>query len=223
MINLKNLRRELAELQIQVNYHDVLYHQKNKPEITDAEYDELKRKVTKIEVQLPEIYTIRESVGAAPDERFSKIKHQEPMLSLENAYGEQGVERFLSKVGRTGVLTPVASLVPVNIGGVLVSRASLHNQDEIKRKDIREGDVVTIKRAGDVIPQIARVDRSSRHVDTPEFVFPKECPECGSKVQIERVAVRCPEEFTCRAQVIEKLKHFVSKDAFDMLALVKSR
>ncbi len=76
MINLKNLRRELAELQIQVNYHDVLYHQKNKPEITDAEYDELKRKVTKIEVQLPEIYTIRESVGAAPDERFSKIKHQ---------------------------------------------------------------------------------------------------------------------------------------------------
>ncbi|WP_025264046.1 NAD-dependent DNA ligase LigA [Wolbachia endosymbiont of Onchocerca volvulus] len=437
MINLKNLRRELAELQIQVNYHDVLYHQKNKPEITDAEYDELKRKVTKIEVQLPEIYTIRESVGAAPDERFSKIKHQEPMLSLENAYGEQGVERFLSKVkrflieneikilcepkidglsfsvvyedgkfvkaatrgngfvgedvthnvatiksfpkllqgvqgrlevrgeiyisnsdflrlnknnefanprnaaagslkqldanvtasrplkyfaysliggaeksqsevlerlealgfcvnehrsltssldgmlkfyneiydcrynldydidgivykvndlvlqnrlgrtnkaprsalaykfsavyaktklkkifiqvGRTGVLTPVASLVPVNIGGVLVSRASLHNQDEIKRKDIREGDVVTIKRAGDVIPQIARVDRSSRHVDTPEFVFPKECPECGSKVQIERVAVRCPEEFTCRAQVIEKLKHFVSKDAFDIV------
>uniref|UniRef100_A0A1A9VKE8 DNA ligase (NAD(+)) n=1 Tax=Glossina austeni TaxID=7395 RepID=A0A1A9VKE8_GLOAU len=382
----------------QINYHNVLYHQKNKPEISDAEYDELKKKLAEIE---PEIYATQDSVGAPPDERFSKVEHQEPMLSLENAYDEQGVEKFLSKikrfliedkieilcepkidglsfsaiyedgrfvkaatrgdgfvgedvthnvatikgfpkflqgmqgrlevrgeiyisnsdflklnendefanprnaaagslkqldanitasrplryfaysliggaeksqseilnklealgfcvnerqsltssldgmlkfynevyncrynldydidgivykVGRTGVLTPVADLVPVNIGGVLVSRASLHNQDEIKRKDIREGDIVTIKRAGDVIPQIIEVSRDSRLPNTPEFVFPGVCPECGSKVrQVEgEAAVRCPEEFACKAQIIEKLKHFVSKDAFDIVGL----
>ncbi len=430
MTNLEKMREKLQD---QINYHNVLYHQKNKPEISDAEYDELKKKLAEIE---PEIYATQDSVGAPPDERFSKVEHQEPMLSLENAYDEQGVEKFLSKikrfliedkieilcepkidglsfsaiyedgrfvkaatrgdgfvgedvthnvatikgfpkflqgvqgrlevrgeiyisnsdflklnendefanprnaaagslkqldanitasrplryfaysliggaeksqseilnklealgfcvnehqsltssldgmlkfyneiyncrynldydidgivykvndlvlqnrlgnthkaprsalaykfsavyaktklnkifiqVGRTGVLTPVADLVPVNIGGVLVSRASLHNQDEIKRKDIREGDIVTIKRAGDVIPQIIEVNRDSRLPNTPEFVFPGVCPECGSKVrQVEgEAAVRCPEEFACKAQIIEKLKHFVSKDAF---------
>jgi len=438
MTNLEKMREKLQD---QINYHNVLYHQKNKPEISDAEYDELKKKLAEIEAQFPEIYATQDSVGAPPDERFSKVEHQEPMLSLENAYDEQGVEKFLSKikrfliedkieilcepkidglsfsaiyedgrfvkaatrgdgfvgedvthnvatikgfpkflqgmqgrlevrgeiyisnsdflklnendefanprnaaagslkqldanitasrplryfaysliggaeksqseilnklealgfcvnehqsltssldgmlkfynevyncrynldydidgivykvndlvlqnrlgnthkaprsalaykfsavyaktklnkifiqVGRTGVLTPVADLVPVNIGGVLVSRASLHNQDEIKRKDIREGDIVTIKRAGDVIPQIIEVSRDSRLPNTPEFVFPGVCPECGSKVrQVEgEAAVRCPEEFACKAQIIEKLKHFVSKDAFDIVGL----
>lgn len=438
MTNLEKMREKLQD---QINYHNVLYHQKNKPEISDAEYDELKKKLAEIEAQFPEIYATQDSVGAPPDERFSKVEHQEPMLSLENAYDEQDVEKFLSKikrfliedkieilcepkidglsfsaiyedgrfvkaatrgdgflgedvthnvatikgfpkflqgvqgrlevrgeiyisnsdflklnendefanprnaaagslkqldvnitasrplryfaysliggaeksqseilnklealgfcvnehqsltssldgmlkfynevyncrynldydidgivykvndlvlqnrlgnthkaprsalaykfsavyaktklnkifiqVGRTGVLTPVADLVPVNIGGVLVSRASLHNQDEIKRKDIREGDIVTIKRAGDVIPQIVEVSRDSRLPNTPEFVFPGVCPECGSKVrQVEgEAAVRCPEEFACKAQIIEKLKHFVSKDAFDIVGL----
>ncbi|WP_265033185.1 NAD-dependent DNA ligase LigA [Wolbachia endosymbiont (group A) of Sicus ferrugineus] len=438
MTNLEKMREKLQD---QINYHNVLYHQKNKPEISDAEYDELKKKLAEIEAQFPEIYATQDSVGAPPDERFSKVEHQEPMLSLENAYDEQDVEKFLSKikrfliedkieilcepkidglsfsaiyedgrfvkaatrgdgflgedvthnvatikgfpkflqgvqgrlevrgeiyisnsdflklnendefanprnaaagslkqldanitasrplryfaysliggaeksqseilnklealgfcvnehqsltssldgmlkfynevyncrynldydidgivykvndlvlqnrlgnthkaprsalaykfsavyaktklnkifiqVGRTGVLTPVAGLVPVNIGGVLVSRASLHNQDEIKRKDIREGDIVTIKRAGDVIPQIIEVNRDSRLPNTPEFVFPGVCPECGSKVrQVEgEAAVRCPEELACKAQIIEKLKHFVSKDAFDIVGL----
>ncbi|WP_265032187.1 NAD-dependent DNA ligase LigA [Wolbachia endosymbiont (group B) of Apotomis turbidana] len=431
-----DLEKMREKLQNQINYHNILYYQKSKPEISDAEYDELKKKLAAIE---PEAYATQDSVGAPPDERFSKVEHQEPMLSLENAYDEQGVEKFLSKikrfliadeieilcepkidglsfsaiyedgnfvkaatrgdgfvgedvthnvatikgfpkflqdvqgrlevrgeiyisnsdflklnennefanprnaaagslkqlnvnitakrplryfayslisgieksqsevlekleklgfcvnehrsltsslngmikfyneiydyrynldydidgivykvndlvlqsrlgsthkaprsalaykfsavyaktklnkifiqVGRTGVLTPVADLVPVNIGGVLVSRASLHNQDEIKRKDIREGDVVTIKRAGDVIPQIVKVDEGSRHANMPEFVFPDICPECGSKVQIEGVAVRCPKEFNCKAQIVEKLKHFVSKDAFDIVGL----
>uniref|UniRef100_A0A3B0JMV2 DNA ligase n=1 Tax=Wolbachia endosymbiont of Aleurodicus floccissimus TaxID=2152762 RepID=A0A3B0JMV2_9RICK len=431
-----DLEKMREKLQNQINYHNILYYQKSKPEISDAEYDELKKKLAAIE---PEAYATQDSVGAPPDERFSKVEHQEPMLSLENAYDEQGVEKFLSKikrfliadeieilcepkidglsfsaiyedgkfvkaatrgdgfvgedvthnvatikdfpkflqgvqgrlevrgeiyisnsdflklnennefanprnaaagslkqlnanitakrplryfayslisgveksqseileklerlgfcvneyrsltsslngmlkfyneiydcrynldydidgivykvndlvlqsrlgsthkaprsalaykfsafyaktklnkifiqVGRTGVLTPVADLVPVNIGGVLVSRASLHNQDEIKRKDIREGDVITIKRAGDVIPQIVKVDEGSRHANMPEFVFPDICPECGSKVQIEGVAVRCLEEFNCKAQIIEKLKHFVSKDAFDIVGL----
>ncbi|APR98103.1 NAD-dependent DNA ligase LigA [Wolbachia endosymbiont of Folsomia candida] len=490
MIDLKKLREELSKLQDQINYHNILYHQKNAPKITDAEYDELKQKAAKIAAELPEVNETQNSVGAAPDERFSKVKHIEPMLSLDNAYDEQGVEKFLSKinrflnddkieilcepkidglsfsaiyedgifvkaatrgdgyigedvtnnvatikgfpkllqgvhgrlevrgeiyisnddflklnennrllakhasggqmleahgaenrsvldihedlstgattqlplevefrkksnefanprnaaagslrqldasitasrplkyfaysivggieksqnevlsnlealgfcvnerkcladnlnemlefhneiyndrynlgydidgvvykvndlalqsrlgstnkaprsalaykfpavcaktklnkifiqVGRTGVLTPVADLVPINIGGVLVSRASLHNQDEIRRKDIREGDIVIVKRAGDVIPQIVEVDKDSRSANSPEFLFPKVCPECGSAAhQIEgEAAVRCSGEFTCKAQIIEKLKHFVSKDAFDIVGL----
>lgn len=425
-------KQELADLQAQINYHDVLYHQKSKPEITDAEYDELKKKVAETSAEF------EDSVGAAPDERFAKVEHIEPMLSIDNAHDEQGVERFLSKikrflnidrveiicepkidglsfsaiyengvfvraatrgdghvgedvthnvatikdfpkflqsmesrleirgevyisnkdfaklnvqsefanprnaaagslkqldanitasrplkyfaysliggtsknhrevlsglktlgfcvnenqlttstlkemlefydkiynfrynldydidgivykvndlilqdrlgsthkaprsalaykfpamcaktklnriliqVSRTGALTPVAELVPINVGGVLVSRASLHNQYEIKRKDIREGDIVTVKRAGDVIPQIEKVDKSIRSANAREFIFPETCPECGSKVQrLDREAVaRCSGEFTCKAQIIGKLKHFVSKDAFDI-------
>jgi len=425
-------KQEFADLQAQINYHDVLYHQKSKPEITDAEYDELKKKVAETTTEF------EDSVGAAPDERFAKVEHIEPMLSIDNAHDEQGVEKFLSKVkrflnidrveticepkidglsfsaiyengvfvraatrgdghvgedvthnvatiqdfpkflqsmegrleirgevyisnkdfaklnvqnafanprnaaagslkqldanitasrplkyfaysliggtsknqhevlsslktlgfcvnenqlitstleemlefydkiyncrynldydidgivykvndlilqdrlgsthkaprsalaykfpamcaktklnriliqvSRTGALTPVAELVPINVGGVLVSRASLHNQDEIKRKDIREGDIVTVKRAGDVIPQIEEVDKSIRSANAPEFIFPEACPECGSKVQrLEgEVVTRCSGEFTCKAQIIGKLKHFVSKDAFDI-------
>ncbi|WP_405197151.1 NAD-dependent DNA ligase [Wolbachia endosymbiont (group A) of Andrena hattorfiana] len=151
--------------------------------------------------------------------------HKAPRSALaykfSAVYAKTKLNKIFIQVGRTGVLTPVADLVPVNIGGVLVSRASLHNQDEIKRKDIREGDIVTIKRAGDVIPQVIEVNRDSRLPNTPEFVFPGICPECGSKVrQVEReAAVRCSEEFACKAQIIEKLKHFVSKDAFDIVGL----
>ncbi|MBD0391221.1 NAD-dependent DNA ligase LigA [Wolbachia endosymbiont of Pentalonia nigronervosa] len=428
---IEKTKQEFADLQAQINYHDVLYHQRSKPEITDAEYDELKQKAAKIA-------EFEDSVGAAPDERFAKVEHIEPMLSIDNAHDEQGVERFLSKikrflnidrvemicepkidglsfsaiyengvfvkaatrgdghvgenvthnvatikdfpkflqgmegrleirgevyisnkdfaklnvqnefanprnaaagslkqldanitasrplkyfaysliggtshnqhevlsslktlgfcvnenqfiantleemlefydkiyncrynldydidgivykvndltlqdrlgsthkaprsalaykfpaicaktklnriliqVGRTGALTPVAELVPINVGGVLVSRASLHNQDEIKRKDIREGDIVTVKRAGDVIPKIEEVDKNARSANAPEFIFPEACPECGSKVQrLEGEAVaRCSGEFTCKAQIIGKLKHFVSQDAFDI-------
>jgi DNA ligase (NAD+) len=475
MTDFKKLKQEFAKLQNQINHHNLLYYQKNSPEITDAEYDELKQKAAEIEAKLPEITGAQNSVGSAPDERFAKSKHIEPMLSLDNAYDEQGIEKFLSKikrflneneieilcepkidglsfsaiyedglfikaatrgdgyigedvthnvatikgfpqflqsrfdsaknsvilwrdhriqsidpsfsylndnkdsyakgrlevrgeiyignsdfvtlnennefanprnaaagslrqldanitasrplkyfaysliggkeksqyevlsnlkalgfcvnkhwclaknlnemlefynkiyncrydlgydvdgivykvndstlqkrlgstnkaprsalaykfpaicaktklnkifiqVGRTGVLTPVADLAPINIGGVLVSRASLHNKDEIKRKDIREGDIVTVKRAGDVIPQIVEVDKDSRCANVPEFLFPKVCPECGSAVQqiAEEAAIRCSGEFTCKAQIIEKLKHFVSKDALDIVGL----
>lgn len=427
-------KQELAKLQAQIAHHNILYHQKNRPEITDAEYDELTRKAREIESEF-------ESVGAPPDIRFSKIKHIEPMLSLDNAYNEEDVEKFLFRVkrflnieeveiicepkidglsfsaiyedgifvraatrgdghmgedvthnvatiknfpkhlqgvkgrlevrgevyisnedfvklnvrnefanprnaaagslkqlnatitatrplkyfaysligrevksqqeilsilrtfdfcvnkyqfittsvkemlefynkiyncrhdlgydidgmvykindltlqnrlgntskaprsaiaykfpaalaktklnkiliqvSRYGTLTPVAELTPINIGGVLVSRASLHNQDEIKRKDIREGDIVTVKRAGDVIPQIVEVDKHLRPQNTMKFLFPENCPECGSKIQqiTGEAIVRCPEEFICKAQIIGKLKHFVSKDALDIPSL----
>ncbi len=125
---------------------------------------------------------------------------------------------ILIQVGRTGVLTPVAALEPVNVGGVLVSRATLHNEDELRRKDIRVGDTVTLQRAGDVIPQITAVDLTQRPKGNKIFQFPKECPECGSATLREEgmAAWRCTGGLVCPAQAVERLRHFTSKNALDI-------
>ncbi len=122
------------------------------------------------------------------------------------AHGKTKIEKISVQVGRTDQLTPVAQLAPINIGGVIVTRANLHNKDEIERKDIREGDVVVVERAGDVIPKIIDVDKSARSRNAPKFVFPNTCPECNSDLDDWE---RCTEENFCPAQQIGKLKHFV--------------
>ena len=133
------------------------------------------------------------------------------------------------QVGRTGALTPVAKVKPVNIGGVMVSNATLHNEDEINRKDIRIGDTVKIERAGDVIPHVISVDKNLRDENVKKFIFPKKCP-CGfetikefNKVTKKIDAVRrCPDiGFDCNRIAKEKLKHFVSKDALNIEGLGK--
>jgi len=127
------------------------------------------------------------------------------------------LENIEVQVGRTGVLTPVAHLTPVNVGGVTVSRATLHNEDEIEKKDIRIGDTVLVQRAGDVIPEVVKVIASQRSGDEKKFTMPVSCPVCGSPVvRMEgEAATRCINA-SCSAQVKERIKHFASKAAFDI-------
>jgi len=140
----------------------------------------------------------------------------------------KAVSRILDieiQIGRTGALTPVAKIEPINIGGVVVSNATLHNEDEINRKDIRVGDIAVIERAGDVIPHILSVDKQKRSKNSKKFIFPKNCPSCGSETIKEFNTVtkkvdavrRCSSEgYYCDKISIEKLKHFVSKEAFNI-------
>ena len=144
--------------------------------------------------------------------------------------GVSKIQDIEIQIGRTGALTPVAKIKPINIGGVIVSNATLHNEDEIVRKDVRIDDTVLVERAGDVIPHIVSVDLKKRPSDSKKFIFPKKCPSCGSitikefnKTTKKTDAVRrCSSEgYECEKVSIEKIKHFVSKEAFNIDGLGK--
>ena len=190
------------------NYNDV---EKNRANL-DFDIDGIVYKVNDFVMQ-KRLGNVANAPRWAIAHKFSSNKAISEILDIE------------IQVGRTGALTPVAKIKPVNIGGVVVSNATLHNEDEINRKDIRIGDIAVIERAGDVIPHILSVDTKKRSKDSSQFIFPKNCPSCGSETIKEFNTItkkvdavrRCSSEgYYCEKISIEKLKHFVSKEAFNI-------
>lgn len=129
------------------------------------------------------------------------------------------IERIAVSVGRTGVLTPVALLRPVEVGGVTVSRATLHNREEVERKDVREGDLVRVQRAGDVIPQVVEVIPEEGRERGEPFRMPEACPNCGTLVEVEGPYTYCPDRFGCSAQLKGRIVHFASRSGLDIEGL----
>tara|TARA_Y100000590_G_scaffold383669_1_gene454522 strand:- start:117 stop:2141 length:2025 start_codon:yes stop_codon:yes gene_type:complete len=201
------------------------------------------KSIDEIEKNHEEIESLRSSLDYDLDGivyKVNNLKFQERLGSTSNsprwaiAYkfssvkASSKIKDIVIQVGRTGAITPVAKIDPVTVGGVVISNATLHNEDEINRKDVRVGDIITIQRAGDVIPQVVSVDKSKRSKNSKKFIFPSKCL-CGfpTKKEINLVTKktdavrRCTRGYECDFTAREKLKHIVSKDAFDIEGLGK--
>ncbi len=157
----------------------------------------------------------RERLGAT-----SKSPRWLIAYKFEKYEGSTRLEQIRVQVGKTGTVTPVAELQPIELAGTTVSRASLHNAEEIQRKDVRVGDTVVVEKAGKIIPHIVRVEKHLRKADLPVFSFPTRCPECSTPLVQDQggVYIRCPNS-ECPAQVKERIRYFASRDAMDIEGL----
>lgn len=184
------------------------YHQKLSEQRDELDYD-----IDGIVIKVDH-YAQRETLG---------VRHRSPRWALAWKFSPQKevtvLEDIVVQVGRTGVLTPVALLQPVDVGGVTVSRATLHNQDEVEKKDVRPGDGVRIERAGDVIPEVvARIKKPGKKRAQP-FSMPKNCPVCGSEILREGAYYLCPAGLSCEAQLVGRIIHYAARDAMDIEGL----
>lgn len=158
-------------------------------------------------------FALQEELGSLSGSPRWAFAHKFPAEEVSTV-----IEGVTFQVGRTGAITPVAQLRPVDVGGVTVSSATLHNQDELKRLNIHKGDTVVIRRAGDVIPQVVGVIEEKRPVDAVKVLYPETCPACNSNLQRDPglAVTRCMAELDCSAQVVEKIKSFVSRERMDI-------
>ncbi|MEA2022018.1 MAG: NAD-dependent DNA ligase LigA, partial [Candidatus Caldatribacteriota bacterium] len=179
----------------------------NKKDVLDYEIDGMVIKVNSLKM--------RKELGATTRSPRWAIAYKFPAQKVTTK-----VRNIIIQVGRTGALTPVAILDPVKVSGSVVQRATLHNEDEIKKKDIRIGDTVLVQKAGEIIPEIIKVMKERRTGQEKEFVMPDFCPVCGSKVfRVEGEAVSRCESLACPAQIKQRIRHFASRDAMDIEGL----
>jgi DNA ligase (NAD+) len=179
----------------------------------EARRDDLPYEIDGVVIKLDDL-AARETLGTTS--RFPRWAFAHKFPPRKEA---TRILKILASVGRTGVVTPVAMLRPVELGGVTVSRATLHNREEVLRKDVREGDLVRVQRAGDVIPQVVeRIDEPGRE-RTPEFRMPESCPSCGTPLVERGPFTVCTNSFECPAQLAARLAHFGSRNALDIEGL----
>ena len=202
-----DLNKKINDINQAIDYFDNISNERDK---LPYEIDGIVYKVDN--------YELREQIGYT-----SKAPKWSIAFKFPSQVSQTKIVDITFQVGRTGVITPVAELEPVNIGGVTVSRATLHNLDDIRKKDIRKNDYVYVKRAGDVIPEIEKVNLSKRG-KTSKISFPKVCPACGEIIiKISNQSIyKCPNELTCRPQIIQGIGHFASRKAMNITGLGES-
>ena len=199
-----DLNKKINDINQAIDYFDKISNKRDK---LPYEIDGIVYKVDN--------YELREQIGYT-----SKAPKWSIAFKFPSQVSQTKIVDVTFQVGRTGVITPVAELKPVNIGGVTVSRATLHNLDDIRKKDIRKNDYVYVKRAGDVIPEVEKVNLSKRD-KTTKISIPKVCPACGEVIiKISNQSIyKCPNELTCRPQIIQSIDHFASRKAMNITGL----
>ncbi|MBC7741227.1 MAG: NAD-dependent DNA ligase LigA [Bdellovibrionaceae bacterium] len=213
----KNISEKFKDLGIPVLPDDLICLTKEVDDVVSY-YHQIEKKRPKLEFDIDGIVVKVNSLALQEDLGLvARSPRWATAAKFKPTQAETVIEEIQVQVGRTGALTPVAIMAPIKVGGVTITSATLHNQDEIDRKDVRVGDSVVIQRAGDVIPEVVEVVLSKRLANSKPFKLPANCPSCGTKAvkEEEDAVLRCPNPF-CKAVMVESLKHFVARRAMNV-------